>query len=274
MAAADGDGARGDDQDLLAGGAAGDDVGDQRLEPVAADRAVGLIDKKSRADLDDQAASGFQAGRGPVRAHVSRARIDQAASGAFSSSARARRNRAPTADAARPGRRRRRRPRSRARRSRRPRPSAARLAARSSGASASILLRADDFRLGLQAGAVGGKLGANGPVGVRHVLGRAVDEMKQHPAALDMAEEAGAQPGAVGGAIDQPGDVGENERVVVALDHAQRGMQGGEGVGGDASAGPARRRREMSICPRSAGRQGRRRRSASGAATATPPRRA
>ena len=43
------------------------------------------------------------------------------------------------------------------------------------------------------------------------MLAGAVDEMQQHAAALDMAEEAVAEAGALMGAFDQAGDVGEDE---------------------------------------------------------------
>ena len=46
-----------------------------------------------------------------------------------------------------------------------------------------------------------------------HIAGRAVDQMQQHRAALDMAEEAVAQAGALMRALDQAGNVGEHEFV-------------------------------------------------------------
>jgi hypothetical protein len=44
----------------------------------------------------------------------------------------------------------------------------------------------------------------------RILVGR-IDEVEQHLAALDMAEEAVADAGAVGRAFDQAGDVGDDE---------------------------------------------------------------
>ena len=43
------------------------------------------------------------------------------------------------------------------------------------------------------------------------MLAGAVDEMQQHAAALDMAEEAVAEAGALMGALDQARNVGEHE---------------------------------------------------------------
>ena len=43
------------------------------------------------------------------------------------------------------------------------------------------------------------------------MFARAVDEMQQHAAALDMAEEAVAEAGALVRALDQAGNVGEHE---------------------------------------------------------------
>jgi hypothetical protein len=43
------------------------------------------------------------------------------------------------------------------------------------------------------------------------VLAGALDEVEQHPAALDMAEEAVAEAMALVGALDQAGDVGQHK---------------------------------------------------------------
>jgi hypothetical protein len=49
-----------------------------------------------------------------------------------------------------------------------------------------------------------------------------------------VAEELDAQPGTVVRALDEPGNVGEDQDVPTAhLGHAQVGVKGGEGVGGD-----------------------------------------
>ena len=73
------------------------------------------------------------------------------------------------------------------------------------------LVERDDLRLVGEAVAVGLELGAHGLVGLAGVLAGAVDEMQQHAAALDMAEEAVAEPGALVRALDQAGNVGEHE---------------------------------------------------------------
>src|SRR5207237_3527925 len=63
MAAADGDGAGGDDQHLLATRAAAREIGHQGRQPGVADRAARLVDEQRRADLDDQPARGGEAAR-------------------------------------------------------------------------------------------------------------------------------------------------------------------------------------------------------------------
>src|SRR5260221_10305810 len=63
MAAADGDGAGGDDENILTAGAAAREILHQRLEPGAADIAARLVDEEGGADLDDQPARGGEAGR-------------------------------------------------------------------------------------------------------------------------------------------------------------------------------------------------------------------
>ena len=50
-----------------------------------------------------------------------------------------------------------------------------------------------------------------------------VDQVDQHPAAFDMAEEAVADPRAVRRAFDQPGNVGEHELAALVADHAELG---------------------------------------------------
>ena len=52
------------------------------------------------------------------------------------------------------------------------------------------------------------------------MLAGAVDQMQQHAAALDVAEEAVAEAGALVRALDQARDVGEHELAVV--DRARR----------------------------------------------------
>ena len=60
-----------------------------------------------------------------------------------------------------------------------------------------------------------------------------VDQMNQRPAALDMAEKAVAEAEAFVGALDQAGNVGEHEVALVDPDHAEVGVDGGEGIVGD-----------------------------------------
>ena len=87
----------------------------------------------------------------------------------------------------------------------------------------------------------------------------------EHPAALDVAEKAGAEPDAAMRALDQAGNVGQHHLLLADADHAQRRPQRGERIIGDLRAGAARRRRGTSTCRRSAGRPDRRRRAASAA---------
>ena len=69
----------------------------------------------------------------------------------------------------------------------------------------------DDLGLVGEAVAVGLELVADGAVGPAGMFARAVDEVEQHAAALDMAEEAVAEAGALVRSLDQAGDVGEHE---------------------------------------------------------------
>ena len=78
------------------------------------------------------------------------------------------------------------------------------------------LAERNDLRLLSKAAAIGLQLGAHGPVGAGRVLAGDVDQMQQHAAALDMAEEARAEAGALMGALDEAGNVGEHEIVAVA----------------------------------------------------------
>ena len=79
------------------------------------------------------------------------------------------------------------------------------------------------------------------------MLAGAVDEMEQHAAALDMAEETIAQPDALMRALDQAGKVGEHESATVDLDHAELRMQRGEGIIGDLRLGRAHDRQERGL---------------------------
>ena len=59
--AAERDGAGGDDEQVSFVLVQGGDVGGERVEPVALERAGILVDKQRRADLDDDAAEGREA---------------------------------------------------------------------------------------------------------------------------------------------------------------------------------------------------------------------
>ena len=93
----------------------------------------------------------------------------------------------------------------------------------------------DELRQAVEAGAIGGELGAHGlVVGDRISFQRSeVDEMDEHRAALDVGEELVAEAGALGGALDQARDVGEDRLAVLAVDHTERRRERREGVVGD-----------------------------------------
>src|SRR5262245_36418933 len=76
------------------------------------------------------------------------------------------------------------------------------------------------------------------------MLGRAVDEMQEHAAALDVAEETVAESRAFMRALDQARNIREYELAAVDLDHAELGMQRRERVVGDLRLGRAHRREE------------------------------
>ena len=109
------------------------------------------------------------------------------------------------------------------------------------------LVERDDLGLVGEAVAIGFELGAHGLVGLAGVLAGAVDEMQQHAAALDMAEEAVAQAGAFMRAFDQAGNVGEHEFAAVDADHAELRMQRGERIVGDLRLGGAHGREERRL---------------------------
>ena len=69
----------------------------------------------------------------------------------------------------------------------------------------------DDLLLLGEARAVGLELRAHGAIGAGDVLARGIDEVQQHAAALDMAEEARAEPRALVRALDQARNVGQHE---------------------------------------------------------------
>ena len=95
----------------------------------------------------------------------------------------------------------------------------------SSGGSRSRLESTTSSGRRVEAGAVGGELGAHRlVVGDRVALQRRqVDEVDEHRAALDVGEELVAEAGALGGALDQARDVGEHRLAVLALDRPEAG---------------------------------------------------
>ena len=95
------------------------------------------------------------------------------------------------------------------------------------------LVERDDHRLVGQARAIVLELVADDAVAGRDILVIGVDQVEQHAAALDMAEEAVADPGAFGRALDQAGDVGDDELAALVADDAELRAGGGEGIGAD-----------------------------------------
>ena len=116
-----------------------------------------------------------------------------------------------------------------------------------SGVSASILVSATISGLSVKSLAIGLELGAHGLVGLAGMLAGAVDQMQQHAAALDVAEEAVAEARAFVRAFDQAGNVGQHELAAVALDHAELRVERGEGIVGDLRLGRAHRGEERRL---------------------------
>ena len=80
----------------------------------------------------------------------------------------------------------------------------------------------DELGQPLEAGAVGRELAADDRV--RRIgigAGAELEQMDQHPAALDVGEELVSEAGALGGALDQAGDVGEDELALAVVDRAE-----------------------------------------------------
>ena len=71
--------------------------------------------------------------------------------------------------------------------------------------------------------------------------GREVDDVHDRGAALDVAQEVVAETAPLAGALDQPGDVGDGERGVARLHHAEVGHQRRERVVGDLGPGTGQR---------------------------------
>src|SRR5579883_2282400 len=106
------------------------------------------------------------------------------------------------------------------------------------------LVERHDLLLAREVAAIGAQLGPHGLVGSSDVVLRAVDQMQQRTAALDVAEEARAQAGAFMRALDEAGNVGHHELARAHLHHAEAGMQCRERVVGDLGPGVGGRRQE------------------------------
>jgi hypothetical protein len=89
--------------------------------------------------------------------------------------------------------------------------------------TASTLESATMRGLPASAAAVGGELALDHPEVGDRVLGGGVDEVQEHGAALDMAEEGVAEAPALVRALDQARDVGEHELGAVDADDAELG---------------------------------------------------
>ena len=86
---------------------------------------------------------------------------------------------------------------------------------------------------------IGLELGPHRLVGLAGMFAGRIDQMQQHAAALDMAEESISQSGALMRALDQPGNVGEHEFAALRAHDSELRMQGGEGIAGDLRLGRA-----------------------------------
>ena len=103
----------------------------------------------------------------------------------------------------------------------------------SSGVDRIDLVQCDDLDLVGELSVIGLELGAHGLVGLAGMLAGRIDQMQQHAAALDMAEEAVAEARAFMRALDQPGNIREHEFAAVGIHDAELRMQRGEGIVGD-----------------------------------------
>ena len=102
---------------------------------------------------------------------------------------------------------------------------------------------------------------------------RQLDQVDQHPAALDVGEELVPEPGPPRGALDQPGNVGDHQLPVLAVDRPQHRRERRERIVGDLRRRPGQPSPAATTCRRSAAPPGRRRRAASAAARSSPTRR-
>src|SRR5690606_29363454 len=88
-------------------------------------------------------------------------------------------------------------------------------------------VQGDDFGLLLKPRAIGFEFTADDAIGLAHILLRAIDEMDEDAAALDMAQKAVAETLALMRALDKAGNIGEHEAASVEGDDAEAGCQGG-----------------------------------------------
>ena len=106
------------------------------------------------------------------------------------------------------------------------------------------LVEGDDLGLLRQLRRIGLELLADHAIGGNRVFAGHVDQMQQHRAALDMAEEARAQAMAFMRAFDQARNVGQHEALRADAHHAQLRVQRGEGIIGDLGLGRRDRREQ------------------------------
>ena len=105
----------------------------------------------------------------------------------------------------------------------------------------------DHLRFGVEPGAVAVELAADDPPAFDRIARRTVDQVEQHPGALDVAQEAVADAGAFGRALDQAGDVGDDELAALVADHAELRAERGEGIIADLGGGVADRVRKVDL---------------------------
>ena len=92
------------------------------------------------------------------------------------------------------------------------------------------LVERDQSRLFIEAIAVNRQLFLDHLQRIGGIMPVDVDQVDQHPAALDMAEEPVTDPGPVGRAFDQARDVGEDEFAVLVPHHSELRGERGKGV--------------------------------------------
>jgi hypothetical protein len=99
------------------------------------------------------------------------------------------------------------------------------------------LVEGDDLGLVLEAGIIGVEFVADRAVGLHRILDGGIDQMQQHIAALDMAEEPVADPLALVRSLDQPGNIGQHEGFTAEAHHPELRVHRGERIVGDLRPG-------------------------------------